>query len=115
MRKKAVSFLSKPFSETIVRSEEQTTTVVQPINSLKRKNEDAEIAISKRVEIDETTSSIAVPAPSAISTRSQAPTTGGVGVGQDDDEESDNESVHLNMELDSEEDDDDDDSGAEEN
>ncbi|KAI0383103.1 hypothetical protein F5Y04DRAFT_39376 [Hypomontagnella monticulosa] len=110
-------FLSKPFSETIVRSEEQTTTVVQPINSLKRKNEDAEIAVLKRVEIDTTTSSIAVPAPSAINTRSQAPTTSGVGGDQEDDEESDNESVHLNMELDSdeeEEDNDDDDDGVKE-
>ncbi|KAI2623835.1 hypothetical protein GGS26DRAFT_564880 [Hypomontagnella submonticulosa] len=110
-------FLPKPLSETIILSEEQTTTVVQPMNSLKRKNEDAEIAVSKRVEIDMTTGT-GVPAPSVISTRSQAPTGNGVGGGQEEDEESDNESVHLNMELDSDEEeeddgDDDDDDGAE--
>ncbi|KAI0145690.1 hypothetical protein F4776DRAFT_368918 [Hypoxylon sp. NC0597] len=113
-------FLPKPASETVTRSQEERSTVVQPPPSLplKRKNEDADIIVSKRVEIDRetttisTTTSASVPTP--VNTLSQAPTTNDVGV---DEESSDNESVHLNMELDSEEEsdnDDDNDDGAEE-
>lgn len=122
-------FLPKPSSETIVTSDERTTAIQPspPINSLKRKSESAEIAISKRVEIDTTTtsfSSTSVPASLEATTLDeprQAPVINkGKTISQEDvsgDEESDNESVHLNMELDSDEEedgDDDDDDGAEE-
>ncbi|KAI2630987.1 hypothetical protein GGR54DRAFT_180319 [Hypoxylon sp. NC1633] len=98
-------FLLKPSSETTVTSVEHTT-VVQPspqtTTSLKRKNEDAEVSVSKRVEIDTTTiSNTSEAAP--IVAPSKAAVTGNV----EADEESDDESIHLNMELDSDEDDED--------
>ncbi|KAI1414676.1 hypothetical protein F5Y13DRAFT_197221 [Hypoxylon sp. FL1857] len=111
-------FLPRSTLETVVRSEERHTTLEQvppPVtNSLKRKSEDADedIVVSKRVEID-TTTTISASVPDTIDAPSQAPAMSGVGV---DEESSDNESVHLNMELDSSEEsasDDDDDDGAE--
>ncbi|KAI1134171.1 hypothetical protein F5Y05DRAFT_242154 [Hypoxylon sp. FL0543] len=119
-------FLPKPSSETVIRSEEERTVVVQPPPSslpLKRKSQDADedITVSKRVEIDRATTTISAstsaPAPVAINAPSRAPATSGVGAAQDDEESSDNESVHLNMELDSDSEpdsDDDDADGAEE-
>ncbi|KAI1661683.1 rRNA processing/ribosome biogenesis-domain-containing protein [Daldinia decipiens] len=110
-------FLPKRPLETVLRSEEEGTTVARPppTNLLKRKSEEAEIAISKRVEIDTTaTTVISAPIPVSTNLPSQAPKTGSVGA-PDEEDSSDNESVHLNMELDADDDDDDDDDGAEEN
>lgn len=115
-------FLSKPSSETVVTSEEHTTIVEQspPNNSLKRKNEDADIAVSKRVEIDTTATTIS--SASVSSTRTATATLDAPGrdpatskskvasqEDKDEDDESDDESVHLNMELDSDSEDEGDD------
>ncbi|KAI1808436.1 rRNA processing/ribosome biogenesis-domain-containing protein [Daldinia bambusicola] len=105
-------FLPKKPVETILESEEERTTVVQPppANSLKRKSEEADVAVSKRVEIDTTTTTtISTAKPAAVN----APSQTRVGV-EDEDDGSDNESVHLNMELDADDDDDDEEDGAEE-
>ncbi|XXH04663.1 hypothetical protein Hte_011082 [Hypoxylon texense] len=99
-------FLSKPSSETVITSEEHATVVEQSTasNSLKRKNEDADIAVSKRVEIDTKTTTINS-APATLDEPAQTPAANkGKAVSREyesEDEESDNESVHLNMELDS--------------
>ncbi|KAI0115053.1 rRNA processing/ribosome biogenesis-domain-containing protein [Daldinia grandis] len=110
-------FLPKRPLETVLRFEEERTTVVRPsppTNLLKRKSEETEIAISKRVEIDTTTTTIVnAPMPTSTNPPSQAPKAGSVGA-PDEEDSSDNESVHLNMELDADDDDEDDD-GAEEN
>lgn len=116
-------FLSRPASETAVTSEEHTTIVEQPApsNGLKRKNDNTDITVSKRVEIDSTATTISsAPVPSArtatasVEAPGQAPATnkGKAVASQDSDEESDNESVHLNMELDSDSDSEDDDDDA---
>ncbi|KAI1766358.1 hypothetical protein GGR53DRAFT_486472 [Hypoxylon sp. FL1150] len=118
-------FLPKS-SETVITSEEHTTIVEQsaPSNLLKRKNENADTAVSKRIEVDSTTTTISsAPVPSASMTASNvaapghAPATnkGKAAASQEDrdsDEESDNESVHLNMELDSDPDSEDEDDDA---
>ncbi|KAI8966829.1 rRNA processing/ribosome biogenesis-domain-containing protein [Daldinia sp. FL1419] len=105
-------FLPKKPLETVIISEEEHTTVVRPqsTNSLKRKSEEADIAVSKRVEIDTTkTTTVGAPMSVAVNAPSQSR------VGAEEEDSSDNESVHLNMELDADEDeDDDDDDGAEE-
>ncbi|KAI1082304.1 hypothetical protein F5B20DRAFT_31307 [Whalleya microplaca] len=106
-------FLPQP-SEATIRSEEEQAAVQPPrANSLKRKNEDdAETAVSKRVEIDGTRTSSAPSPGSAAFNAPPARGTTGQEEDKDEDEESDNESVHLNMELDS--DDDDEDEGEDE-
>ncbi|KAI2469244.1 hypothetical protein F4781DRAFT_234435 [Annulohypoxylon bovei var. microspora] len=108
-------FVFKPKSETATKSEEEPFAAVQPsppILPLKRKNEDAGIAASKRIEIDGVTKMPATSAPVPAAPRQAAPAAGSA---EDDDEDSDNESVHLNMDLDSDEEaDDDDDDGEEE-
>ncbi|KAI1393439.1 uncharacterized protein F4822DRAFT_12958 [Hypoxylon trugodes] len=95
-------FVFKP-SETIVTSEEEYTIVTQPTpaNSLKRKNEDADIAVSKRIEVD-TETSISASAPTELE-RTLSTKVNAKSVQEDSDKESDNESIHLNMELDSDE------------
>ncbi|KAL7626299.1 hypothetical protein AAE478_003070 [Parahypoxylon ruwenzoriense] len=117
-------FLSKPLPETTIRSEERTTIVQPPslINSLKRKNDEADITVSKRIEIDTAKAGISSPPVPAArpdvtpDPPSQAPdVTDKVKAGQEAAEESsDNESVHLNMELDSDEEENDDNDGSEE-
>ncbi|KAI1452257.1 hypothetical protein F4805DRAFT_41990 [Annulohypoxylon moriforme] len=111
-------FIPKPPSESVARPEEERTAATQPSPPtipLKRKNEDADIAASKRIEIDKAPP-ISAPVPAAPS--QAAPTAGSSAKaeapGVDDEDSSDNESVHLNMDLDSDDDGDDDDDGEEE-
>ncbi|KAI0014081.1 hypothetical protein F4779DRAFT_560664, partial [Xylariaceae sp. FL0662B] len=104
-------FLPQPSETTIIRSEQQETAMQQvPATSLKRKNEDADTVVSKRVEIDTTSTSAPIArSTTAFNAPGQVPAIAGTGQGDDDgddDEESDNESVHLNMELDSDDDED---------
>lgn len=108
-------FLPMSSSKATISSEVRTS-VVQPslsTNSLKRKSEEADIAVAKRVEID-TSTIINAPAPTTIAPPIQAPTTLGVGGDQESDGESDNESAHLNMELDTDEEEEDNGDGGEE-
>ncbi|KAI1777904.1 hypothetical protein F4818DRAFT_328982 [Hypoxylon cercidicola] len=117
-------FFPEPSSEILVTSEEHTTIVEQPQlnSSLKRKNEDADLAASKRVEIDTattTTSSAPVPstrtATATLDAPGQAPASNkskAASQEDEDEDESDNESVHLNMELDTDSEDEDDDGDA---
>ncbi|OTB08581.1 hypothetical protein M426DRAFT_157842 [Hypoxylon sp. CI-4A] len=115
-------FLPKPSSETVVRvQEERTTSVIQPLwatKALKRKNEDAGIPISKRIEVEKTTTTkkntSSVPMPTPVDAPSRPPAKANARTGQEDSEESDDESVHLNMELDSDEDEDSNDDDEEE-
>ncbi|KAI1106293.1 hypothetical protein F4804DRAFT_51892 [Jackrogersella minutella] len=102
-------FLVRPSTETIVKSEERVTVMPSSpfTNLLKRKNEDADVAASKRMEFDSTTTTSA-PLPAAIDGPSQVSTTGGAAPHDESEDDSDDESVHLNMELDSDEDEEDD-------
>ncbi|KAI0180473.1 hypothetical protein GGR52DRAFT_245514 [Hypoxylon sp. FL1284] len=119
-------FLTQPSSEAVVTSKEHITIIEQPPtnNLLKRKNEDAGIAVSKRVEIDTTKTTISAPVPSVeaaaaapevpthtptipTTNRSKVISHDSKNKGEDEDEDSDNESVHLNMELDTDSEDDD--------
>ncbi|KAI5867994.1 hypothetical protein GGS23DRAFT_6224 [Durotheca rogersii] len=105
-------FLPEPSPQTITIGSEEHAATVQPpssTNSLKRKNESADIAVSKRLEVDNTkavtsTSTIipvdrtdaAFDPPGARHSRADK-----VEADEGAKDSSDNESVHLNMELDS--------------
>ncbi|OTB20273.1 hypothetical protein K445DRAFT_371905 [Daldinia sp. EC12] len=111
-------FLPKRPVETTLRFEEERTTVVRPppANSLKRKSEEADIAVSKRVEIDTITTTATTNINASMPAAVNVPSEARVGGEDKEEDSSDNESVHLNMELDGDDDDDDDEDadGAEE-
>ncbi|RYP21178.1 hypothetical protein DL766_007989 [Monosporascus sp. MC13-8B] len=82
--------------QTIISEGQEVIVPPQSGNSLKRKNEEEDVMVTKRVDIENTKTVEAVP------TVTSAPSQlGPVNTGQEDEDDSDDESVHLNMVLDS--------------